>query len=382
MPNHSVFRRGNFIALEVAEAELIETLRHDGERIVITAFEEALPNTSVQGQLSVGDGIAFARLNVVPHSNALLNKVLNYLSVVLTVPFRLGREPINYVFCPGHCAVIVCLWAIVLRRKYGLYVRGTWLKYDGSTPWVWRTIFHHALFIVSTGEAFRKKLSAFNHNVMNQRPMTKLEIHEPGEERRRRADRIRDVIFVGRITESKGVLDVVKAVAILRKKYERDIRMVIAGGGTTEEEGMLRKTIRECDIADYVSWLGNVTEVEKLRECFLSADAFVFPTYYREGFPRVLYEAMMFSLPIITTDLPGTHGILLNEKNCLICKPKDLQDLIACMLRIIDAPQFAVKLGEAGYDYVCDLFQGLEYPSHAKAVSAYVKRYTRSTAEA
>jgi glycosyltransferase involved in cell wall biosynthesis len=381
VPNHSVFQRGDFIALEVAEVELIEVLRKDRERIVIAAFEETAPDTSAQGKLPIGDGIDFAKLNVVSHSNALLNKILNYLSVVFTAPLRLGREPITYVFCPSHCAVIVCLWAIILRRKYGLYVRGTWLRRDGSTPWVWQQIFYRALFIVATGETFRQKLLAFNDNVLNQRPMTKFEIEEPGEECLRRSNRIRDFIFVGRITESKGVLDAVKAVTMIRKEHGHDIRMAIAGGGTIEEEEMLRETIHECNAAGYVSWLGNVTKLEVLRECYLSADALVLPTYYPEGFPRVLYEAMMFSLPIITTDLPGTHGILLNEKNCLICKPRDLQNLAGCMLRFVDAPQFAAELGEAGYDYVSELFQSFEHSSHAEAVSSAVNRLISLTAE-
>jgi glycosyltransferase involved in cell wall biosynthesis len=216
--------------------------------------------------------------------------------------------------------------------------------------------------------------------VANERPLTKLDLHEPGEECLRRSIRIRKFIFVGRVTESKGILDVIKAIERIRNEHEQDIRLVVAGGGTIEEEGLLRKTIHECGVTDYVSWLGNVTELEKLRECYISADAFVFPTYYPEGFPRVLYEAMMFSLPIITTDLPATHGFLSSERNCLICKPKDLRDLTTCMLRFIRAPQFAAKLGDAGYKDVCALFNSLEFSSHAEAISAYVKRLMPLTA--
>ncbi|MCK5533647.1 glycosyltransferase family 4 protein, partial [bacterium] len=47
-----------------------------------------------------------------------------------------------------------------------------------------------------------------------------------------------------------------------------------------------------------------------------------------EGFPRVLYEAMSQSLPIITTDAGGIKGLMKHEENALIIPPKS-EDVIA-----------------------------------------------------
>src|SRR3546814_19491830 len=46
-------------------------------------------------------------------------------------------------------------------------------------------------------------------------------------------------------------------------------------------------------------------ETRDVRPFLTAAHVFVLPSYYREGLPRTLLEALATGRPIITTDMPG-----------------------------------------------------------------------------
>jgi len=55
------------------------------------------------------------------------------------------------------------------------------------------------------------------------------------------------------------------------------------------------------------------------------------PTY-REGFGKVLQEAMGVGIPIITTDVPGPSEVIENNVSGILCRVKDPEDLAEKML--------------------------------------------------
>ena len=62
-------------------------------------------------------------------------------------------------------------------------------------------------------------------------------------------------------------------------------------------------------------------------EVFKNASIVTLPSFYGEGIPKVLIEAMSCSRPIVTTDMPGCRDLILNQSNGLLVKPKDDLDL-------------------------------------------------------
>ena len=60
-------------------------------------------------------------------------------------------------------------------------------------------------------------------------------------------------------------------------------------------------------------------------------DVFVLPTYYREGVPRSILEALSVGLPIITTNTPGCKETVKKDKNGFLIKPQNLEELITAM---------------------------------------------------
>lgn len=136
-------------------------------------------------------------------------------------------------------------------------------------------------------------------------PVLELGIDKLAPEVRRHAetDRLR-LLHVGRGVRTKGLRDVVRALAHL--KDLPGITLTSAGGG--EEVDICRAEAERLGIADRVTFLGRIprTEVEQL---YAGSDVFAFPSF-REPAGGVLYEAMRWGLPIIATRRGGPDWII------------------------------------------------------------------------
>ncbi|HKU16477.1 MAG TPA: glycosyltransferase family 4 protein [Steroidobacteraceae bacterium] len=371
VPNHSLFRRGGEVVIESAEVELIRALQERHAPVRLASFVETASHTGLHG--TVPPDVQIRALNWIRHRGAGPLRILNYIAAIVRAPAALRGVEQAYLFCPGHCTIVIALWAIVMRVPFGLYVRCTWLDASGRTPRLWRYIFSRAAFIVATGEAFRRRLQQFNDRVENEVPLTAVRVAAAADELQRRARGIRRLLFVGRLTAEKGILEVLDALAILRTEGVRDLTLRVVGGGTEQELESLRRRIRTLGLEHAVELSGHVGDAQTLIAYYHEADAFVFPSYFREGFPRVLYEAMMLAVPIVTTWMPGTDGFLRDGENALLCAPREPEDVARCIGMLVREPQLAVRLASRAQSDVRDVFAQFAHRSHAEQLLACIR---------
>jgi len=112
------------------------------------------------------------------------------------------------------------------------------------------------------------------------------------------------VLFVGRISEEKGIMSLVKEWI----KHNSTIRLKIAGEGPLFNE--LNNIIKQSNSA-YIEVLGNQSKHE-IKNLMNKAKALVFPSLWYEGFPMVLVEALANGLPVITTSI-GSQGSIIKH---------------------------------------------------------------------
>jgi glycosyltransferase involved in cell wall biosynthesis len=364
VPNHAIAIDGNTIVIESAEAEMARQFRTRFSSVGIAAFRVKTTNTSLAGKLDRSD-VNVHVINCIEFGG-IVRRVLNYLNATFVLPFVLRNYDVVYIFCPGHCGLIAAFWARLLRKPYGVYVRQTWLNKRAETPIWWSWIFSGAKFMVVTGESFKRRLLRYCNNVVNEVPLTALTPKQVDMANVKTGRSPSRMIFVGRINESKGVRDVIRAVALL-KQQGLPVELLIAGGGTDEEVDILNNLRAELGINDSVTLLGHLSP-SVLADEYKRSAIFVFPSYFAEGFPRVLYEAMMYGLAIVTCEMPGIEGFLIDGVNCVFAPPANPEGLAKSLRRVLLDQNFAAQIAFKARGDVESVYATFTDESHSHQV--------------
>ncbi|WP_293625453.1 glycosyltransferase family 4 protein [Salinisphaera sp.] len=147
-----------------------------------------------------------------------------------------------------------------------------------------------------------------------------------------------------RLIEEKGIKYFVSAARQLVDEFP-DARFVVLGGIEDSPSAISKSQMSEWAREGVIVWPGAVQDV---REYVGVATALVLPTYYREGLPRSILEAMAMGVAVITTDAPGCSDAVIHEENGLIVQQRDARQLAAAMRRYLSNPDLARRHGEAG----------------------------------
>jgi glycosyltransferase involved in cell wall biosynthesis len=138
------------------------------------------------------------------------------------------------------------------------------------------------------------------------------------------------VITVTRMTRQKGIPALLKAAAQVHE-VRPDVRFLLVG--PRESEGPLAVTQAEIDRhAPYVKATGPRSDIPAL---LALANVFAFPTEYREGVPRVLLEAALAGVPIVTTTMPGCAEVIRDGWNGFLVPPGASHVLAARILDLL-----------------------------------------------
>ena len=138
--------------------------------------------------------------------------------------------------------------------------------------------------------------------------------------------------YVGRINADKGINELITAFDMLSAK-KKDVYLALVGmmdESNPITEGNLAIAKERDNII--LTWAVPKEEVYKHMAMF---DVLVHPTY-REGFGKVLQEAMGMSIPIVTTDVPGPSEVIENNVSGILCQVKNPQDLCEKMELLYD----------------------------------------------
>lgn len=147
-------------------------------------------------------------------------------------------------------------------------------------------------------------------------------------------------IFLGLVTESKGVFDLVNVIAENKDKYRNRIKLLIGGNGKIEK---LTNLINEYEISDIVEYLGWVTGNDKSK-ILNKADVYILPSYV-EGSPVSILEAMAYGMPIISTNVGGIPELVKNNENGLLIEPGNLKQIEKAIDWFVMNPEFIKTYG-------------------------------------
>lgn len=286
-------------------------------------------------------------------------KILSYLKLTFKYLNQINHYDLIYVFYPGHLNFITSIIAYLLNRNYAFYIRGE----TRFNSYIFKRVLKKAKFLVSNNTILQEKMKNYNDNsnlilsyknLGNCYPVLKNKTHK----------KINlncvNLLFVGRVEKRKGVFELIDACEKLADQNFK-FKLNIIGGGDSFE--YLSKKIKEKKLTENIFCTGQISSKIEINKYYQMSDIFILPSY-TEGFPRVLYNAMEFGLPILTTMVGGIPALMKNEYNCLEINVRSSEDIFNKIIYLSNNLNLFNKLSKNSFNTIQNAFKNKDLNFH------------------
>jgi glycosyltransferase involved in cell wall biosynthesis len=158
--------------------------------------------------------------------------------------------------------------------------------------------------------------------------------------------------MVARVAPEKDYFTLADAAVTVLEKYP-DTRFLIAGDHSLVDlnrrhYAKVAARLQELGIADKFIFTGHRSDIAQL---IAAMDIFVLCTH-REGFPLSILEAMALRRPVVATAVGGIPEIVEPGVTGFLHQAGNSSELSAAILKLIEDPELASRIGAAGYERV------------------------------
>ena len=154
------------------------------------------------------------------------------------------------------------------------------------------------------------------------------------------------------------------------KKEIGDINFIVLGDGSEMEN--LKKLAEEIKVGGNVHFLGKICH-DEIMDYFRASDLFILNTNY-EGLSHAILEAIMAGAPVITTDIEANREVIGNNRNGLLVRFNNKEEIFEAALKILTNKQLA-------QDLTANAREGLKKFNWSDNIEATVKLIKRVSHE-
>lgn len=149
----------------------------------------------------------------------------------------------------------------------------------------------------------------------------------------------KQVIFVGRLNEQKGLEYLIETWERVHQKH-KDWILQIYGDG--EQRDLLLHLIREAKLEDAVVVNQSTRQI---MDKYLESSIFLLTSRF-EGFGMVLIEAMACGVPVVSFDCPwGPADIIKNGEDGFLVEYLNTTEAAEKVVQLIESPELRMKMG-------------------------------------
>ncbi len=217
--------------------------------------------------------------------------------------------------------------ALSLRTPYVVQVWGTDVEIARRVPWLARPVLRRAELVIAPSTAIAEevgRLGARDVRVIPGGADVPEQVGAP--------DEPPHVLYAGRLSAEKGILDLLEAAD--------GLPLVVAG------DGPLRERVPQA--------LGMVPH-DKLLRMFERAAVVAVPSR-REGFGVVCAEAMAHGRPVVASAVGGLCDLVVDGETGLLVPPGDVTALRVALERLLGDPELRARLGGAARERIRERF--------------------------
>jgi glycosyltransferase involved in cell wall biosynthesis len=158
----------------------------------------------------------------------------------------------------------------------------------------------------------------------------------------REPDGVPIVILPSRMLWHKGVKEFVDAARLLKEEGVEARFVLVGDSDPLNPASIPNDQLKVWDESGVIEWWGWRDDMQSI---FSQTHIVCLPSYYREGVPRALVEALASGRPIVTTDAPGCREVVVDGENGLLVQPRDSIRLAKALRSLIEDPALRQKMG-------------------------------------
>lgn len=170
----------------------------------------------------------------------------------------------------------------------------------------------------------------------------------------------RQILFMGRLNETKGVDVLLDAFALLQGPCE----LVIAGEGYGKAaiEAQIARLDLSGKTVGFRGFFGFGEEGARLAaQTYRSAAVVAVPSLWEEPFCLVGLEAFSFGRPVVAFDVGGIREWMVDGEVGFLAKPADARDMADKIQRLLDDAPLRHAMGQRGLERVQEHFSWAPY---------------------
>ena len=167
------------------------------------------------------------------------------------------------------------------------------------------------------------------------------------------------LLYVGGSKLHKGIIPLLYALAIVKKKYKGKFvclmpdTLIPENGNITPEQRKIRSIIKAENIDNICQLMPFNPDIIDL---FAVCDILAFPAT-KPHFARPIIEASAMKKPVIASNLPAIDELVLPNKTGYLVPESDHQMLAEKIIYLFENPEVCQEMGEEGYKFAQDQFE-------------------------
>ena len=157
------------------------------------------------------------------------------------------------------------------------------------------------------------------------------------------------LLFAGRITENKGLLDIIRSMAILKDKgYDLHLDLVGMVDGTDDIFTKMESLCLDLNLNNSYTYHGFKNVGNELFEFYRRADIFVNASKgSAEGFPRTLWEAMASCAPVVSTSVSSIPKYIGGASS--LAEPNNPKNFSEALEKVMSDKNFRKNIIKKGF---------------------------------
>jgi glycogen(starch) synthase len=174
------------------------------------------------------------------------------------------------------------------------------------------------------------------------------------------------LLCLGRLVRQKGFDIALNAFARVTRRFP-NTRMIVAGDGP--DRIPLERQAAELGLREFIDFIGWVAP-DQVPRLINTATLVLMPSRW-EGLPSVALQASMMARPVVATTVGGLPEVVIHRQTGVTVRPEDQAALAAAVVFLLEHPEEAVRMGQAGRRRVQDVF------NWQRCVEAYDRLYRK-----